>query len=91
MIGVKLHGVLHSYPPSSLELIGSEVDKAIALLKQHGTVTFVPKFKPISMDLNDQHEAVIHKDHVKVGCQTFRFDRVLMLAEMVKKVQAEQR
>ena len=37
--------------------------------------------------LNSEHEAIITKDGVKVGCQTFALETVLKLAEIVKRVQ----
>ena len=66
------------------------VEGAIALLQQHGTVTFVPKFIPVHVRLNDDYNAVVHKDHVKVGCQLFDFDAVLGLAEQVQKIKSKQ-
>lgn len=64
------------------------VEGAIALLQQHGTVTFVPKFTPVIVKLNSDYNAVIQRGYVEVGCQTFSFGTVLTLAEQVKKVQA---
>jgi hypothetical protein len=62
------------------------VESAIALLQKHGTVTFVPTFKPITIKLNGEYHAVVHQDHVQVGCQKFSFDAVLALAETVTRV-----
>lgn len=77
------------YPENVVLYVPDPVQDAIALLKQHGTVTFIPKFKPISMNLNNEYEAVINKDHVKVGCQKFSFSAVLALAEAVQEVKAQ--
>ena len=37
------------------------------------------------VELSDSHTAVIHKDHIKVGCTEFKFGPILELAEKIKE------
>lgn len=42
-------------------------------------------FTPINVVLNDSYTAVVHPDKVVVGCQEFKPDAILALADAVKR------
>jgi hypothetical protein len=43
-------------------------------------------FEPITIILNKEYTATVEKDCVRVGCQTFPFGAIELLAECVKRV-----
>lgn len=62
------------------------VEQALAFLKDKGEVQFTPKFEPTTVYLNSRYAAVVHKDHVEVGCQNFDFNAIEELYTEVMKV-----
>lgn len=50
---------------------------------------FIAGNEEVTLKLNNEHSALITKDTVKVGCQEFTADKVLELAEEIKKLRKE--
>lgn len=68
-----------------------EVQKALAVLKLAGEVTFKPTrlpFKPLVIKLNSEYTAEVTEKCVKVGCQTFSFDLIDWVALAVDRARA---
>lgn len=65
-----------------------EVSRALATLRAAGEVTFTPRklpFQTILVDGVGSYNAVVHLDHVSVGCQYITFDKVDEIAAAVAK------
>lgn len=78
---------------SSFLAIHIPFPKEFVIYKTLGEVTEalskeISSASPI-LKLNSEYTAEVTKDVVKVGCQTFTHEKVLELAELVKKVRAK--
>jgi len=66
--------------------------KHYANVTQVSTLEFieaVKKKREVSVKLNSEYSAIVTKENVKVGCQTFTHEVILEVAEAIKKLTKE--
>lgn len=44
------------------------------------------EYNPIKIKLNNSYKAIVYSDNIKVGCQTFTFDKIEELYKAVQKM-----
>lgn len=74
----------------NVELVTSpnEIERALAVLRAAGEVTFTPRrppFEVIKIAGVGMYDARVTENHVEVGCQTIEFDKVDEIAAAVAK------